>query len=58
MIPKTEKELELYFLLQHLDDARNRMNKSYAYFSENFKEIARKDFEELKIKYLKLANEL
>ena len=57
MIPKTEKELELYFKLKELEDARNCRHKipygiGINLIDINYYEL---EYQRIKIEYLKLV---
>ena len=57
MIPKTEKELELYFMLEELSFINIKKEEYFVYLDAHYKKLYLDKFNELKEKYFKLANE-
>lgn len=57
MLPKNEKELELYFMLEELKVLNKRKHENFGYMDDHFKQIALDKYEALKTTYLKLVNE-
>lgn len=57
MTPKTEKELELYFMLEELSILKKKKNENYVYMDAHYKQLYLDKFNILKDQYLKLANE-
>ena len=58
MIPKNEKELELYFKLKELEYAKECMDKPYSMTTPTSKEMWVKTYEHLKKEYLELAKDI
>lgn len=52
MIPKNEKELELYFMLEQLSFLNKKKAENFVYLDTHYKQLYSNHFEELKIKYL------
>lgn len=58
MIPRTEEELELYFLLIDLNEAREVASRSiWQHGTPTMQRMAEEKYWELKQEYLKKANE-
>ncbi|MES2592405.1 MAG: hypothetical protein V4608_11000 [Bacteroidota bacterium] len=56
MIPKTEKELELYFLLDELKEAKKAKERPYT-INYPMQDYYDSRYNQLKSEYLKRANE-
>lgn len=58
MLPKTEKELELYFMLSEMQYSLTKSKENYAYMNVSVKANHLRRYNELKAEYLNKLSEI